>query len=180
MKIEKSGANLGCKQFGVVLADPPWRYNEGTTTPNRRIELQYPTMELDDIAALDVPAVAAESCVLFLWATSPKLDDALEVMRAWGFEYITSAVWVKDKIGTGRWFRGRHELLLVGRKGSAPPPALGTQPESVIHADRREHSRKPDEVYTLIEAMFPSLPKLEMFARAARPGWDAWGAEAEA
>jgi N6-adenosine-specific RNA methylase IME4 len=115
--------------------------------------------------------------VLFLWAPAPLLTDALSVMTAWGFEYVTNMVWVKDKIGVGHWVRNRHELLLIGRRGEFPTPEPANRPSSVIEAPRREHSRKPDEAYEIIEAMYPELPKIELFARHARPNWSAWGNE---
>jgi N6-adenosine-specific RNA methylase IME4 len=110
-----------------------------------------------------------------LWSVAPNLPEALQVMDSWGFEYATSMVWVKHAIGTGYWVRNRHELLLIGTRGDMPHPSPSARPDSVIEAPRREHSRKPDEAYELIERMFPSLPKIELFARQARPGWDAWG-----
>lgn len=137
-------------------------------------------MSLDEIKALDVASIAADDSVLLMWATVPMLPHALEVMAAWGFAYKSHVVWVKDRFGTGYWFRNQHELLLVGTRGNPPAPAPGTQWQSVIEAPVREHSRKPDEVYELIEAYFPNLPKIELFARHARPGWDRWGAEAPA
>jgi N6-adenosine-specific RNA methylase IME4 len=103
----------------------------------------------------------------------------LEVMKAWGFAYVSGAVWVKDRIGTGYWFRNRHELLLVGTRGNVPAPAMGTQWDSVIAAAAGDHSAKPDAVLKMIEAYFPSVPKIELNCRGVpRPGWDAWGNEA--
>jgi N6-adenosine-specific RNA methylase IME4 len=101
------------------------------------------------------------------------------VLVAWGFEYKTNIVWVKDKIGLGYFVRNQHELLLVATRGDMPSPSPANRPPSVISAPRREHSRKPDEAYALIEAMYPALPKLEMFARQRRPGWDVWGIETD-
>jgi N6-adenosine-specific RNA methylase IME4 len=105
------------------------------------------------------------------------LTDALNIMTAWGFEYATSAVWVKDRLGMGVYVRQQHELLLIGKRGLGIVPHPSTLSSSVIAAPRREHSRKPDEVYDLIERMYPELPKIELFARTVRPGWDAWGNE---
>jgi N6-adenosine-specific RNA methylase IME4 len=104
--------------------------------------------------------------------------QALEVMAAWGFRYVSGAVWVKDHAGTGYWFRNRHELLVVGVRGKIPAPAPGTQWESVIEALVGRHSEKPTAVYEMIESYFPHLPKIEINARKARPGWDSWGLEA--
>lgn len=163
--------------YDVILADPPWRYSF-SRSDSRKVENQYPTMTVEDICALPVPA--APNCVLYLWATAPKLLEALAVMKAWGFQYVTQAVWDKGVIGMGYWFRGRHEILLVGVKGKVSPPAPLARVPSVICARRSEHSRKPVEVYELIERAFPEARRLEMFARARREEWDAWGNEVEA
>jgi N6-adenosine-specific RNA methylase IME4/ParB-like chromosome segregation protein Spo0J len=163
------------RRYAVIYADPPWEREPGTSSPNREIENHYPTMPIEEICALSVADLATPDAVLFLWATSPLLPQALEVMRAWGFEYKTGMVWVKDSFGTGYWVRSRHEFLLIGKRGDMPHPAPAARPDSVIEAPRREHSRKPDEAYELIERMYPELPKIELFARQARPGWAAWG-----
>jgi N6-adenosine-specific RNA methylase IME4 len=131
---------------------------------------------LDDIKALPVPA--ADRCVLFLWATVPLLPEAIEVMRAWGFTYKSSSTWVKDKAGTGYWVRGIVEHLLIGRRGDVPAPAPGDQYPGVIEAPVGRHSEKPDIFAEHIARLFPNVPKLEMFARAVRPGWSVWGNEA--
>lgn len=158
--------------FDVILADPPWEYD----LPLRGApDLHYPVMSLEAISALKVPT--ADDAVLFLWATNPKLEQSLSVMKAWGFTYKTNLVWVKDQIGTGYYFRGQHELLLLGKKGDIPVPAEADRPPSVLSAPRREHSRKPDEVYALIERMYPNSHYLELFARIRREGWVSWGNE---
>lgn len=165
------------KLYRVLYADPPWRY-EHVKTENRSIENQYPTMELDEIKSLEVPA--AGDAVLFLWATSPKLTEALEVMDAWGFTYRTCMVWVKDKIGMGYYARQRHEMLLIGTRGSLPTPEPSNRPDSVVEADRGRHSEKPDVFYKLIETMYPEYEglRIELFARQERDGWEPWGFEA--
>ena len=140
---------------------------------DRAADNHYPTATLAQIKALVPPAT--RDAVLFLWTTNPKLPDALDVMAAWGFTYKTNVVWVKPKIGTGYWVRGKHELLLIGTRGHIPAPAPGTQWPSVIEALTRGHSVKPEDVYRMIEDYFPNLPKLEMFARRTRPGWDLLG-----
>ena len=159
--------------FAVLYADPPWRYKHNETPDLRAVENQYPTMGADEIGALDVPA--ADDAVLFLWATNPKLREALSVMDAWGFEYRTNACWVKDRFGMGYYVRGQHELLLIGRRGSLPVPEPSRRPASILNAPRQEHSRKPDEFYELIERMYPDHSKVELFARRPREGWDGWG-----
>ncbi len=167
------------KRYGVILADPEWRFETwGEGGRDRSPENHYPTSATDLIAARPVGNLAAEDCVLFLWATPPMLVDALEVMAAWRFQYVTHCMWDKRQIGLGYWFRFRHELLLVGVRGNVPAPAMGDQWPSVIEAPPGEHSEKPARFHELIEAYFPTLPKIELNARRARPGWDVWGAEA--
>lgn len=163
--------------YPVLYCDPPWRY-EHASTPNRAIELHYPTMTLDEIKELPVPA--ADDAVLFLWATSPKLEESLEVVNAWDFNYRTCMVWVKDRIGMGYYVRQQHELLLICRRGEAPLPDETALPPSVIHAPRGRHSEKPGEFYEIIERLYPGYDKVELFARAGREGWAAWGNEAVA
>lgn len=163
--------------FRLLYVDPPWRY-EHVETENRAIENQYPTMSLDAICALPVPA--ADDSVLFLWATSPKLDEAMRVISAWRFVYRTCAVWDKEIIGMGYYFRQQHELLLVAARGSLPVPEPSTRPSSVIRSRRGRHSEKPDEVYELLEAMYPEFAepdRVELFARKAREGWSSWSNE---
>lgn len=174
---------LPLKQFGVILADPEWRFvpwNEETGS-DRSAANHYATSALEDIKKRDVPSIAADDCVLALWATVPMLPQALEVMQAWGFEYRSHCVWLKPRAGTGYWFRNVHELLLIGVKGDVPCAAPGTQWDSAWDADPGEHaeySAKPEEAYKLIETYFPNLPKIELNARIKRPGWEVWGAEA--
>jgi N6-adenosine-specific RNA methylase IME4 len=166
-------------KYGVIYADPEWRFETYSENGmDRSADNHYPTSVVDDICKRDVPAIAADDCVLFLWATAPMLPEALRVMDAWGFQYKSQAVWSKDKVGTGYWFRNCHELLLVGTKGKIPAPAMGTQWASVIEAPVGAHSQKPERVYELIEAYFPNLPKIELNARSVRDGWTAWGNEA--
>jgi ParB/RepB/Spo0J family partition protein len=171
---------LGKNLYGVIYADPPWKFRTYSmcgqimTSP----ENHYPCMELDDIKALTIPA--ADDCVLFLWATIPLLPEAFEVINAWGFTYKSATVWVKDRAGVGYWVRGQAEMLLIGTRGDVPAPGPGNQPPAVIDAPRRRHSEKPDMFAEHIERLFPNVPKLEMFARKARPGWSVWGNEAPA
>jgi N6-adenosine-specific RNA methylase IME4 len=113
--------------------------------------------------------------VLFLWANSALLPEAVAVMEAWDFNYKTQAVWVKDKIGMGYYFRQQHELLLVGTRGHLPAPEPEDRPSSLISAPRTAHSTKPVEAYEVIERMYPHLAKVELFARQPRDGWASWG-----
>ena len=171
---------LPAKCYGVIYADPPWTWTSYSQITGMDRAPSYPTMDLDAIKALRIASIAAPDSVLFLWATGAMNPQALEVMRTWGFEYRGRFVRAKDRAGTGYWNRNQHELLLVGVRGDVPAPAPGSQWSSVISASVREHSRKPDEARQMIIAMFPTLPKIELFARGkARPGWDTWGNEAE-
>lgn len=160
----------------ILYADPPWRY-EHSVSESRDIENQYPTMELEDICALPINDVAAPNALLFLWATSPKLREAMTVLERWGFSYRTCMVWVKDKIGMGYYARQKHEILLIAKRGELPPPDPKNRPDSVIEAPRGKHSQKPEVVYELIERMYPELDKIELFSRNRREGWKAWGNE---
>jgi N6-adenosine-specific RNA methylase IME4/ParB-like chromosome segregation protein Spo0J len=168
------------KRFGVILADPPWSFETWSSAGmDRAADNHYPTLSVDLLCGLGPFIPAADDCVLFLWAIAPMLSHALMVMGAWGFDYKTSFVWKKNKVGTGYWFRNQHETLLLGTRGNIPAPAPGTQWPSVIEADVAEHSTKPERFLQLIEDYFPTLPKIELNRRGpARPGWSAWGNEA--
>lgn len=163
-------------QYPVIYADPPWNY-DFSGSDNRDLDNQYPTMSLDTILAMPVDKLASPDCVLFLWTTAPKLTEGLEVLSRWGFTYKTCAVWDKEKIGMGYWFRQQSELLLVGTRGSIPPPEPPNRPSSVIRSPREKHSQKPEQVYRIIETMYPQLPRIELFARNRRKGWSAFGNE---
>jgi N6-adenosine-specific RNA methylase IME4/ParB-like chromosome segregation protein Spo0J len=176
LKLSNINCPLPDRRFPIILADPPYQYDRRWAV-SREIENHYPTMTAEAICALSIVNLATPDAMLFLWAPAPLLTDALNIMTAWGFEYATSAVWVKDRLGMGVYVRQQHELLLIGKRGLGIVPHPSTLSSSVIAAPRREHSRKPDEVYDLIERMYPELPKIELFARTVRPGWDAWGNE---
>lgn len=165
------------KRYGVILIDIPWRFEVWgeKTGMDRAPDNHYPTMTLEELEELKIPA--AGDCVMFMWATQPTLAIALQLMDIWDFDYRTHAVWVKNKIGTGYWFRSKHEILLLGTCGNLPAPAPGTQWDSVFTANVGAHSEKPLIVHEMIEAYFPSLPKVELFARQTRSGWDVWGNE---
>ena len=162
-------------KYLVIYADPPWQY-DFSLSDSRKIENQYPTMKIEDICNLPIANIEGDDCVLLMWATSPKLIEAMRVIEAWGFIYKTCAVWVKDKIGMGYYFRQQHELLLVATKGNPPMPAPECRVSSVIQAPRLEHSAKPESVYSIIDGMYPDTQKIELFARSnGRKGWTAWG-----
>jgi N6-adenosine-specific RNA methylase IME4 len=160
-------------QFDIILADPPWTYE---FTARGNAQSHYSTMTLENICKMEIPS--ADNSILFLWTTVSKLEESLQVMNSWGFKYRSNAVWVKDKIGNGYYFRGQHEILLLGKKGEKiPTPEEKNRPSSVIHAPRTEHSKKPDQVYELIEKMYPNRKYLEIFARRERQDWTSWGKE---
>jgi N6-adenosine-specific RNA methylase IME4 len=165
-------------KYDVICADPPWTFS--TYSPKgkgRSAEAHYLCMTLAEVAALPVQRWAARNSVLYLWATVPHLVNALSIIEAWGFRYVSAFVWVKDRIGTGYWARNRHEHLLIGARGSKVCPARGLAIDSVIEGQQRQHSQKPDRAAEIIEHYHPDARKLELFARQHRPGWDAWGHE---
>lgn len=171
--------------FSTVLADPPWRFanRTGKVAPEHRRLDRYSTMSLDAIKAMDVQSVLAPNAHLYLWVPNALLPDGLDVMKAWGFRYISNIVWAKrrkdggpDGRGVGFYFRNVTELLLFGVRGSMRTLAPGRSQVNMIETRKREHSRKPDEQYDLVESCSPGA-YLELFARHARPGWSVWGDE---
>jgi N6-adenosine-specific RNA methylase IME4 len=172
--------------FSTVLADPPWRFanRTGKVAPEHRRLDRYSTMSLDAIMALDVKGVLAPRSHLYLWVPNALLPDGLKVMDAWGFRYVSNIVWAKrrkdggpDGRGVGFYFRNVTEILLFGVRGSMRTLPPGRSQVNMIETRKREHSRKPDEQYDLIESCSPGA-YLELFARHARPGWTMWGDEA--
>ncbi|MFD4993961.1 MT-A70 family methyltransferase [Cellulosimicrobium cellulans] len=171
--------------FKTILADPPWRFanRTGKVAPEHRRLDRYSTLSLDDICALPVSERAAKNAHLYLWVPNALLPDGLRVMEAWGFRYVSNVVWAKrrkdggpDGRGVGFYFRNVTELILFGVRGSMRTEAPARSMVNMIESRKREHSRKPDEQYPMIEAASPG-PYLEMFARQARAGWHAWGDE---
>lgn len=160
-------------KYRVIYADPPWRYSNSGFAMSA--ENQYPTMETEEICKLPVEELALDNSVLFLWTTAPMLEDAFKVIKAWGFTYKSNFAWVKNKHTGGFYCYGQHELLLIATKGSMLPKKEGMR-ASVVFAERREHSKKPEEFYDIIESMYNG-PYIELFARNKRNGWEGWGAE---
>jgi N6-adenosine-specific RNA methylase IME4/ParB-like chromosome segregation protein Spo0J len=162
--------------YPVILIDDPWKYqDEGSRGAAAN---HYPTEDNKGLYEVPVEKHATPDAILFMWAVSPLLPLAFPLMAARGFEYRSSIVWDKEVMGVGHWARIEHEFLLIGVRGNMPPPPPPARPRSIIHAKRGEHSAKPVEAYALIERMYPELPRLELFARGARPGWDRWGNQA--
>ena len=163
-------------KYAVVLADPPWTYTMHET-PTRQIANHYATMTDEELADHPIQESFADDCLMFMWSPSPKLEDALGLLWAWGFQFISSGVWVKDRIGMGYHFRQQHEFILIGRKGDPPKSLPETRVSSVFDARRTAHSEKPTALHEALEGMYPVLPKLELFGRTAREGWAVWGNE---
>lgn len=179
-----------CLPYSVIYADPPWLFK---TRSDKGIvkspQAQYDCMGIEDIKALPVQFCSDEDCVLFMWATWPLLQEGLDVIKAWGFQYKTGLAWhkrsstwtpdspnPKTAFGTGYIFRSASECLLVGTRGR--PQLKNRSTRNVLEAAVREHSRKPDQCYGMIEAMYDG-PYLELFARQSAPGWDVWGNQTE-
>lgn len=172
-------------KFDTVLADPPWRFQNrtGKVAPEHLRLARYETMVLDDIMALPVGDVLADQAHLYLWVPNALLAEGMEVMRSWGFTYKTNLVWYKtrkdggpDGRGVGFYFRNVTELVLFGVKGSRRTLAPGRRQVNLFSERKREHSRKPEQLYDIIEACSPG-PYLELFARHGRRGWHQWGNE---
>ncbi len=176
------------QRFSTILADPPWQFQNrtGKVAPEHRRLSRYQTLSLEEICDLPVASISADPAHLYLWVPNALLAEGLKVMQAWGFTYKTNLVWYKvrkdggpDRRGVGFYFRNVTEILLFGVRGknarTLPP---GRSQENIISARKREHSRKPDEQYAIIEACSPA-PRVELFARGTRPGWFTWGDQSE-
>jgi N6-adenosine-specific RNA methylase IME4 len=172
--------------FSTIYADPPWRFTNrtGKVAPEHRRLDRYDTMTIDEICALPIAESAADNAHLYLWVPNALLPEGLRVLDAWGFRYVSNLVWAKrrkdggpDGRGVGFYFRNVTELVLFGVRGSLRTLAPGRRQVNMLETRKREHSRKPDEMYELIESCSPA-PYLELFARYPRDGWDVWGAEA--
>lgn len=167
--------------FDLIMADPPWSFdNFSAKGEAKNAKAQYECTPLEWIRSLPVSALAAENCVLMLWATNPMLPQAFDVMSAWGFTYKTAGHWAKRTkhgklaFGTGYILRCAGEPFLIGVRGS---PKTSRSVRSVIEGPVREHSRKPDEAFAAAEALMPEARRIELFSRQARPGWANWGNE---
>lgn len=173
------------ERYSTILADPPWQFQNrtGKMAPEHKRLLRYPTMELKEIMELPIPRLAAAKSHLYLWVPNALLQEGLKVMEAWGFTYKCNLVWFKvrkdggpDGRGVGFYFRNVTELILFGVRGSMRTLQPGRTQVNLLATRKREHSRKPDEIYDIIEKCSPG-PYLELFARFRRDGWDQWGNE---
>ena len=158
----------------LILCDPPWRYDFAETT-SRKIENQYDTLTVSEMK--DLLPKTEPDCILFLWATAPKIREAFELLDLWGFTYKSQAIWDKEIIGSGYWWRGQHEILIVATKGKPSPPLPEFRVSSVFREKRTKHSKKPVCVYEWIEKAFADRVKLEMFCREKRENWLVMGDE---
>jgi N6-adenosine-specific RNA methylase IME4 len=172
-------------QFGTILADPPWRFDNrtGKVAPEHQRLRRYRTMSLDDICEMPIAAHCASQSHLYLWIPNALLREGLTVLDAWGFNYKTNIIWLKvrkdggpDGRGVGFYFRNVTEILLFGVRGSLRTLSPGRRQVNLVATRKREHSRKPDEVYDLVESCSPG-PYLELFARSSRRAWTQWGDE---
>ena len=173
------------RNYATILADPPWQFQNrtGKIAPEHRRLLRYPTMRLQEIVDLPVAGLAASQSHLYLWVPNALLTEGLRVMKAWGFTYKSNIVWQKirkdggpDGRGVGFYFRNVTELVLFGVRGSMRTLKPGRTQVNTLATRKREHSRKPDEIYDIIESCSPK-PRLELFARFRRDGWTQWGNE---
>lgn len=170
--------------FDVIYADPPWDYkgqqqHSGPgSVPSGGSIRHYPLVRTERLKLLPVRYLAARDCLLFMWATSPHLDTAIELARAWGFRWITVGfVWDKGRLVAGNYTMSQCELCCIFKRGRIPKPRGARNVRQLVTEPRREHSRKPDEVRRRIEAMFPDQRRVELFARERAPGWTPWGLE---
>ncbi|RJP56165.1 MAG: S-adenosylmethionine-binding protein [Candidatus Auribacter fodinae] len=180
--------SVGDRKFSTVLADPPWQFKNrtGKMAPEHKRLQRYPTMTLSEIKELPVQSIVTETAHLYLWVPNALLAEGLEVMKSWGFEYKTNIIWYKvrkdggpDRRGVGFYFRNVTEMVLFGTRGTgARTLQAGRSQENVIISQKREHSRKPDEQYKLIESCSRS-PFIELFARGSQPNWFSWGNQAQ-
>ena len=175
--------NFPNKKFKTILADPPWRFQNSTgkMAPEHKRLSRYPTMNLDEIKSLPISNFTTNDAHLYLWVPNALLTEGLEVMKSWGFKYKTNIIWYKirkdggpDRRGVGFYFRNVTEVVLFGVKGSMRTLQKGRSQENIILERKREHSRKPDGLYKIIEECSEG-EYLELFARQEIPGWDSWG-----
>ena len=178
---------IGNKKYQTVYADPPWQFKNrtGKMAPEHKRLSRYATMTLDEIKVLPVSDVCEENAHLYLWIPNALIQDGLDVMKSWGFTYKTNIIWYKvrkdggpDRRGVGFYFRNVTEMVLFGVKGSMRTLKPGRTMPNIVISRKREHSRKPDEMYDVIEQCSPP-ERLELFARTKKEGWDVWGNETE-
>ena len=167
-------------KYQIIYIDPPWKYPSDKAYYGQDVEKHYPTMTMEELQDMDIKQYAEPDCVLYLWATSPLLDVAIDLLKYWGFDYKTCLVWDKVSHNMGFYASIRHEILLIGGIGQSAPTdkSYANQTDSVYSEKKTEHSKKPDFYYEMIEKMHPTkVKRLEMFARKKVEGWTSWGNE---
>lgn len=167
------------KKYNIIYADPAWKYNDKQNTKLLGGAIKhYSTMTIQEICELGVKNITENNAVLFLWTTSPLLEESFKVIKSWGFKYKTSFIWDKIKHNMGHYNSVRHEILLIATKGSYTPQVKKLF-DSVVSEERTEHSKKPQVFRDIINTIYPNGNRIELFAREKREGWDVWGNEVE-
>lgn len=174
-------------KYDIIYCDPPWDYKgqvqhrkKGEPTSGGAVN-HYKTLTLSDLKKFDVQSLCADDCLLFLWSTSPHLDQAIDLLKSWGFAWATVGfAWDKQRVNPGFYTMSQVELCLIGKRGKIPQPRGARNVRQLVSEMRGEHSSKPEEVRKRIEQMFPTQSKIELFARTKVQGWDSWGDEVEA
>lgn len=171
------------KKYNIIYADPPWTYKDAKGHDPKMGGVTYQQMADEELQKMDIPRIAGKDCVLFMWVTMPKLQEGLDLIKAWGFKYKTCAFcWVKQNpkndgiySGLGHWVNGNAELCLLATKGK--PKRISKSVKQIVMAHRGRHSEKPAEVRDRIVALMGDIPRIELFARQYADGWDCWGNE---
>jgi N6-adenosine-specific RNA methylase IME4 len=173
-------------KFDIIYADPPWDYkgqkqHAGANSKDTGSAANhYTTLTLNDLKNLDMDSIAAKDCLLFLWVTNPHLDQGIDLLKAWGFQWATVGfVWDKQRVNPGFYTMSQCELCIIGKRGKIPQPRGARNIRQLVSSMRREHSQKPDEVRCRIDEMFPNQSKVELFARQKADGWSCWGDEVQ-
>jgi len=175
------------EKYQIIYADPPWDY-KGQLQHNGKgnqdtggAQRHYGCMKLSDLKKLDIPSLCDDDCLLFMWTSSPHLDQAIDLMKSWGFSWATVGfVWDKQRVNPGFYTMSQCELCLIGKRGKIPKPRGARNIRQMVSTMRGKHSAKPEEVRSRIEQMFPDQTKIELFARTTAPGWASHGDEIEA
>lgn len=170
----ETAAALPSNKYRILYADPPWKYSDGLTANYGATQYHYPSMSTTELCAMPIAEIAEDNAVLFLWVTSPLLEDCFPIIKAWGFKYKTSFVWDKVKHNMGHYNSVRHEFLLVCTRGSCTPD-VNKLYDSVQSIERTEHSEKPEEFRQIIDTIYPHGARLELFARKSVEGWEVYG-----
>ncbi len=171
------------KKYQIIYADPPWQYDTKeclgkTSILDGELNTHYETQSMRWIASRPIQNISDDDCLVFIWAVSPMLDDAIYVLKRWGFKYKTVAfVWDKQKINPGHYTMSQCEICVVGKRGNIPTPRGIRNAKQFLSEKRTKHSKKPDEIRNRIDLMFPTQNKIELFARQKTEGWDVWGNE---